>query len=89
MPIGLAGSVGSLQHLPVALTKAIGANFRDLKVVAFKGSAEAVTSVLGGHVDVVPTAGGNAAPHVATGKDLDTDYASMKTVLVGLGLAKQ
>jgi putative tricarboxylic transport membrane protein len=69
VPIGLGGSVGGLQHLPAALlTKAVGGNFRDLKVVGFKGSAEAVTNLLGGHVDLVPTAGGNAAPHLATGK---------------------
>ena len=69
VPVGLAGAVGSLQHLPVALfTKAIGGNFRDLKVVGFKGSAESITNLLGGHVDLVPTAAGNAAPHVASGR---------------------
>lgn len=67
--IGLAGAIGGLQYIPAALlTKAVGGNFRDLKVVGFKGSAEAVVNLLGGHVDLVPTAGGNAAPHVATGK---------------------
>ena len=67
--VGLSGAIGGLQHIPAALlTKAIGGNFRDLKLVSFKGSAEAVVNLLGGHVDLVPTAGGNAAPHVATGK---------------------
>lgn len=66
---GLSGAIGGLQHIPAALlTKAVGGNFRDLKVVGFKGSAESVANLLGGHVDLVPTAGGNAAPHVATGK---------------------
>jgi putative tricarboxylic transport membrane protein len=69
VPVGLAGAVGSLQHLPVALfTKAIGGNFRDLKVVGFKGSAESITNLLGGHVDLVPTAAGNAAPHFVNGR---------------------
>ena len=34
-------------------------NLRNLKVVAFKGSADAITNLLGGHVDVVTTAAGN------------------------------
>ena len=41
---------------------------RDLKPVAFKGSAEAVTNLLGGHIDLVTTAAGNVSAHVASGK---------------------
>ena len=36
-------------------------------MVAFKGSADAVTTLLGGHIDLVTTAAGNVAPHVAAG----------------------
>ena len=67
--IGFATALGSHNHIAAGLLmKAIGGNVRDLKVVAYKGSAEALTSLLGGHIDLVTTAGGNAAPHVAAGR---------------------
>jgi putative tricarboxylic transport membrane protein len=67
--IGFATAVGSFQHVAAALMmKAIGGNPRDLKVVAYKGSAEAITNLLGAHIDLVTTAAGNAAPHVAAGR---------------------
>ena len=67
--IGFATTIGSFQHVAAALLmKAVGGNPRDLKVVAFKGSAEAVTNLLGGHLDLVTTAAGNAAPHVVAGR---------------------
>jgi len=66
---GFAGTSGSFQHIAVCLlVKALGGNPRELKAVAFKGSAEAVTALLGSHIDLVTTAAGNAAPHVATGR---------------------
>ncbi|HET7597524.1 MAG TPA: tripartite tricarboxylate transporter substrate-binding protein, partial [Burkholderiales bacterium] len=34
----------------------------------FKGSSEALTNLLGGHIDLVTTAAGNAAGHVANGR---------------------
>jgi putative tricarboxylic transport membrane protein len=37
-------------------------------VIAHKGSADAITNLLGGHIDVVTTAAGNIAGHVAAGK---------------------
>ena len=52
----------------LARMKALGGNARDLKVVAYKGSSEAITNLLGGHIDLVTTAGGNAAGHVAAGR---------------------
>jgi putative tricarboxylic transport membrane protein len=48
--------------------KAIGANPRDLKTVVFKGSAEAIVAVLGGHIDVVVVGATNTTVHVETGK---------------------
>ena len=67
--IGFATALGSHNHIAAGLlAKAVGANPRDLKAVAYKGAAEAVTSLLGGHIDLVTTAAGNAAPHVATGR---------------------
>lgn len=67
--IGFATTIGSFQHVAAALMmKAVGGNPRDLKVVAYKGSAEAITNLLGAHIDLVTTAAGNAAPHVAAGR---------------------
>jgi putative tricarboxylic transport membrane protein len=67
--IGFATTIGSFQHVAAALVmKAAGGNARDLKVVAYKGSAEAITNLLGAHIDLVTTAAGNASPHVAAGR---------------------
>lgn len=67
--IGFATVLGSHNHIAAGLLmKAIGGNARDLKVIAHKGSAEAITNLLGGHIDLVTTAAGNIAGHVAAGK---------------------
>lgn len=67
--IGFATTLGSHNHIAAGLLmKAIGGNARDLKVIAHKGSAEAITNLLGGHIDLVTTAAGNIAAHVAAGK---------------------
>ncbi len=67
--IGFATTLGSHNHIAAGLLmKAIGGNARDLKVVAYKGSSEAITNLLGGHIDLVTTAAGNVAAHVAAGK---------------------
>lgn len=68
MALGVV-AVGSHNHVAVGLVlKAAGGNPRDLKTVAFKGSSESITALLGGHIDLVATAAGNAYGHVATGK---------------------
>jgi len=67
--LGFATAMGSHNHIAAGLLmKAIGASPRDLKAVAFKGAAEAVTGLLGGHLDLVTTAAGNVAGHVQSGK---------------------
>ena len=48
--------------------KAAGGDARTLKAIAFKGSAEAITALLGGHIDLVTTAAGNVGVHIASGK---------------------
>jgi putative tricarboxylic transport membrane protein len=66
---GFATTLGSHNHVAAGLlAKSVGVNPRDLKVVAYKGAAEALTNLLGGHIDLVTTAAGNAAPHVAAGR---------------------
>jgi putative tricarboxylic transport membrane protein len=67
--IGFATTLGSHNHIAAGLLmKAIGGNPRNLKPIAYKGSADAITNLLGAHIDLVTTAAGNAAPHVAAGK---------------------
>lgn len=69
LTIGFATTLGSHNHIAAGmLAKSIGINPRDLKVVAFKGSAEAITQLLGGHIDMVTTAAGNVSAHVAEGR---------------------
>ena len=67
--IGFATTLGSHNHIAAGLLmKTAGGNPRDLKPVAFKGSAEAITALLGGHLELVTTAAGNVAAHVQAGK---------------------
>jgi putative tricarboxylic transport membrane protein len=69
LTIGFANAFGSTRHIAAGLfMKALGGNPRDLKVVVFKGSAEAITAALGGHIDVVVIGAGNAVVHVAGGR---------------------
>ncbi len=69
MAIGFSPSVGAHHHIIAGLfMKAIGASPRDLKPVAFKGSAEALTALLGNHIEIVSTGAGNVSIHVASGK---------------------
>jgi putative tricarboxylic transport membrane protein len=67
--IGFSPLLGSHNHIAAGLLmKAVGGNARDLKVVAYKGSADAIPNLMGGHIDLVTTAAGNIARHVASGK---------------------
>lgn len=69
MPLGFASALGNHHHIIAGLfMKNIGANPRDLKTVVFKGSSAALTALLGGHIELVSTGAGNAAPHMAAGK---------------------
>ena len=69
MPLGFSSALGNHHHIAAGLfMKSIGAPVRDLKPVVFKGSAEAIIAVLGGHIEMVSTGAINVAPHVAAGK---------------------
>lgn len=60
-------AIGSPGHLSVGqLYKAVGGNAKDLRIVAFKGSADALMSVIGGHVELTPAPASVALPHVAS-----------------------
>jgi len=60
-------AIGSPGHLSTGLlNRAIGGNAKDLKIIAFKGSAEALTNVLGGHIELTPAPASLAAPHMSS-----------------------
>jgi putative tricarboxylic transport membrane protein len=62
-------AVGGGNHLSAMLLhKAIGGRTTDLKGVSYKGAAEAITNLLGGHIDLTATSAGSVMPHVAVGK---------------------
>ncbi len=67
--MGFSTGLGTHNHIAAALLmKTIGGDPKALKVVAFKGAADAITTLMGGHIDLVTTAAGNVAAHVASGK---------------------
>lgn len=69
LSIGFASAYGNSRHVGAGmLMRAVGGNPRDLKVVVFKGSAEAISALLGGHIDVAILGAINAAVHVGGGK---------------------
>jgi putative tricarboxylic transport membrane protein len=69
LSIGFASAFGNSRHIGAGmLMRAIGGNPRDLKVVVFKGSAEAISSLLGGHIDVAILGAINSVVHLGGGK---------------------
>lgn len=67
--IGFANTFGGSRHIAAGLLiKAVGGNPRDLKTVVFKGSAEAITALLGAHLELVIIGAGNAVAHVQSGR---------------------
>jgi putative tricarboxylic transport membrane protein len=69
LTVGFANAFGSSRHMAAALLiKTLGGNARDLKPVVFKGSAEAITALLGGHIDWGVAGAVNAIAHVSSGR---------------------
>ena len=69
MTFGFTSALGNHHHIAAGLfMKTIGAGVRELKPVVFKGSAEAITALLGSHIEFVSTGAANAVPHAAAGK---------------------
>lgn len=65
--IGLP-SVGNIFHLGIArIMRLAGGDPRKLKIVVFKSPAESLTALLGGHIDLVPTAPANVISYVQSG----------------------
>ena len=66
--IGFANTFGGSRHVAAGLlVKGVGSNVRDLKPVVYKGSAEAITNLLGGHIEVVVVGAANTVAHVGAG----------------------
>lgn len=66
---GIATSLGNPSHIAVAqVARAVKADVRALKVVVFNASTQAMTTVLGGNLDVLVSSPGNPMPHVQSGK---------------------
>ena len=61
-------NIGSANHIGAGLVmKTAGFDVKKMKFVAFKGASEAVTALLGGHVDVVASSASTIAPQVESG----------------------
>jgi putative tricarboxylic transport membrane protein len=68
LSFGVATSLGNPNHQGVAMAlKASGVELRKTRVVVFQSGGQAVTALLGGHVDVVPGSIGLMLRHVEAG----------------------
>lgn len=69
LSFSIGTTIGSHNHIAVAqLAKAVGVNAKPLKVVAFAGSADGITALLGGHIDVVASPSSGVWEHFVAGK---------------------
>jgi len=68
LSISIGSTPGGTSHMALARAyKALGGDPKRLKTVSFKGSAESVVAVLGGHIDGMIAAINNVVPHVQSG----------------------
>lgn len=66
---GAGGSVGGQDWMQTAiLAKAAGVNPKEMTYVALEGGGEAVTAVLGNHINVVSAGIAEMGPHIESGK---------------------
>jgi putative tricarboxylic transport membrane protein len=69
LTFAVGNTTGSHSHIATAqVAKSVGADPRRLKVVTFGGSAEGVTALLGGHIDVVASPPLAILQHVKAGR---------------------
>lgn len=67
--LAIATSIGNHIHIGAAKPlKELGVDVKRMKVVAFKSSAESLTALLGGHVDIAASSGSVLAPHFLAGR---------------------
>ena len=93
LSIAIGNSIGSHNHIAVALmAKAVGADVKRLKVVAFSGSTEGITALLGGHIDLVASPASGVLQLVQAGKARILAVASEKRLtgaLAGIPTCKE
>jgi putative tricarboxylic transport membrane protein len=64
----ISGVIGNHNYIALALlARAAGGDVKKLKVVTFNGGGEAITSALGGHVDLLVAPAATILPHVQAG----------------------
>lgn len=69
LAIAVGTTLGSVGHIALALTtKAAGNDAKKLKAVVFPGAGNALTALLGGHVDMIASPVSNLVPHMLDGK---------------------
>jgi putative tricarboxylic transport membrane protein len=69
LTFSIGNSIGSHGHSATAqVARAVGADPRLLRVVTFGGSADGVTALLGGHIDVVASPPSAMLQHVRAGR---------------------
>lgn len=65
---GIATSLGNVNHQSVAgALRNAGVDIRKIRNVTFNSGAQAITALLGGHIDAVPVSSGLWVPHMQTG----------------------
>jgi len=65
LSIGLGSAAGGTHHIAIAMPLlSAGVDLKKLRLVSFNSSGEAVTALLGGHVDVISAGTINVAPHM-------------------------
>jgi putative tricarboxylic transport membrane protein len=65
----ISGGVGNHNYVALALmTRTAGGDLKKLKPVLFSGGSDAITSAMGGHVEMVISPAATVLPHVQSGK---------------------
>ena len=81
----IGSSLGYTNHISVSLlAKAAGGDPRKVRAVVFQGSGEAMTALLGGHVDLINTDASNVIPHMQAGKMRVLGVSSPRRLAGGL-----
>lgn len=69
LSVALGSASGGTHHISVGLPlQSAGVDVKQVKLVSFNSSGEAVTALLGGHVDVISAGTINVTPHLQAGK---------------------
>ncbi len=69
LSVSVGSALGYTNHIALALiAKGAGGDPKRLKTVIFQGSGDAMTALLGGHLELINTDASNAIPHLQTGK---------------------